>query len=56
MSAVAWPSFNGEGEVVSGIAVARYGQNALEVIHNLKEKIAEVSDWPAAGRHYRGGV
>ena len=34
---------NGEGEVVSGIAVARYGQNALEVIHNLKEKIAEVS-------------
>ncbi|WP_119965270.1 efflux RND transporter permease subunit [Simplicispira lacusdiani] len=34
---------NGEGEVVSGIAMARYGQNALEVIHNLKEKITEVS-------------
>ncbi|GAB3540325.1 CusA/CzcA family heavy metal efflux RND transporter [Noviherbaspirillum agri] len=34
---------NGEGEVVSGIAMSRYGQNALEVIHNLKEKIAEVS-------------
>ncbi len=34
---------NGEGEVVSGIAMARYGQNALEVIHHLKEKIAEVS-------------
>ncbi|QKO20895.1 efflux RND transporter permease subunit [Rhodoferax sp. BAB1] len=34
---------NGEGEVVSGIAMARYGQNALEVIHNLKEKVAEVS-------------
>ena len=34
---------NGEGEVVSGIAMARYGQNALEVIHNLKEKISEVS-------------
>ncbi|HNC52195.1 MAG TPA: CusA/CzcA family heavy metal efflux RND transporter [Accumulibacter sp.] len=34
---------NGEGEVVSGIAMARYGQNALEVIHNLREKIAEVS-------------
>jgi Cu(I)/Ag(I) efflux system membrane protein CusA/SilA len=33
---------NGEGEVVSGIAMARYGQNALEVIHNLKEKIAEI--------------
>ncbi|CAB1368867.1 copper/silver efflux system, membrane component [Denitratisoma oestradiolicum] len=34
---------NGEGEVVSGIAMARYGQNALEVIHNLKAKIQEVS-------------
>ncbi|OQY68789.1 MAG: CusA/CzcA family heavy metal efflux RND transporter, partial [Rhodocyclaceae bacterium UTPRO2] len=34
---------NGEGEVVSGIAMARYGQNALEVIHNVKAKIAEVS-------------
>jgi Cu(I)/Ag(I) efflux system membrane protein CusA/SilA len=34
---------NGEGEVVSGIAMARYGQNALEVIHNLKEKITEIS-------------
>jgi Cu(I)/Ag(I) efflux system membrane protein CusA/SilA len=34
---------NGEGEVVSGIAMARYGQNALEVIANLKTKIAEVS-------------
>ena len=33
---------NGEGEVVSGIAMARYGQNALDVIENLKEKIAEV--------------
>ncbi len=34
---------NGEGEVVSGIAMARYGQNALEVIHGLKEKISELS-------------
>ena len=33
---------DGQGDVVSGIAVARYGENALEVIHNLKEKIAEV--------------
>ncbi len=33
---------NGEGEVVSGIAMSRYGQNALEVIHNLKAKIAEI--------------
>jgi len=34
---------NGEGEVVAGIAVARYGQNALDVIHNLKAKIEEIS-------------
>jgi Cu(I)/Ag(I) efflux system membrane protein CusA/SilA len=34
---------NGEGEVVAGIAVARYGENALDVIHNLKTKIAEIS-------------
>ena len=34
---------NGEGEVVAGIAVARYGQNALDVIGNLKAKIAEIS-------------
>ncbi|HMW57181.1 MAG: CusA/CzcA family heavy metal efflux RND transporter [Candidatus Accumulibacter phosphatis] len=33
---------DGEGEVVSGIAMARYGQNALEVIHNLKTRIAEL--------------
>ena len=34
---------NGEGEVVSGIVMSRYGQNALEVIHNVKDKIAEIS-------------
>ncbi len=34
---------NGEGEVVSGIAMARYGQNALEVIHNIKSKIEEIA-------------
>ncbi|WP_420477183.1 efflux RND transporter permease subunit [Noviherbaspirillum sp. ST9] len=34
---------NGEGEVVSGIAMSRYGQNALEVIHNVKTKITEIS-------------
>ena len=34
---------NGEGEVVSGIVMARYGENALEVIQNIKDKIAEIS-------------
>ncbi|MDO8361228.1 MAG: CusA/CzcA family heavy metal efflux RND transporter, partial [Devosia sp.] len=34
---------NGEGEVVSGIAMARYGQNALDVIDNIKAKIEDIS-------------
>jgi len=34
---------NGEGEVVSGIAMARYGENALQVIDNIKAKIAEIA-------------
>jgi Cu(I)/Ag(I) efflux system membrane protein CusA/SilA len=40
---------NGEGEVVSGIVVARYGQNALEVIGNVKDKLAEISASLPAG-------
>ena len=34
---------NGEGEVVSGIVIARFGENALNVIRNVKEKIAEIA-------------
>jgi Cu(I)/Ag(I) efflux system membrane protein CusA/SilA len=34
---------NGEGEVVSGIVMARYGENALKVISNIKAKIAEIA-------------
>ena len=30
---------NGEGEVVGGIIVMRYGQNALQVIENVKKKL-----------------
>jgi len=40
---------NGEGEVVAGIAMARYGQNALEVIHNLKSKVEEIAPGLPAG-------
>ncbi|MEZ0238289.1 MAG: efflux RND transporter permease subunit [Methylophilaceae bacterium] len=40
---------NGEGEVVGGIAMARYGQNALEVIGNIKEKLAEIAPGLPAG-------
>ena len=34
---------NGDGEVVAGIVMARYGENVLDVINNLKEKIKDVS-------------
>jgi Cu(I)/Ag(I) efflux system membrane protein CusA/SilA len=34
---------NGEGEVMSGIEMSRFGQNAIEVIHNLKLKVTEIS-------------
>ncbi len=40
---------NGEGEVVSGIAIARYGENALEVIHNIKGKLAEIASGLPSG-------
>lgn len=33
---------NGEGEAVSGIVVARYGENALDVIRNIEAKIDEL--------------
>ena len=34
---------NGEGEVVAGIVVARHGQNALDVIHNIEAKLGEIA-------------
>ena len=34
---------NGQGEAVGGIVVMRYGENADEVIANVKKKMAEVS-------------
>ena len=45
---------NGEGEVVSGIAMSRFGQNALEVIHNLKLKVDRDLGRPARRRDDRG--
>ncbi|MBF0097417.1 MAG: efflux RND transporter permease subunit [Magnetococcales bacterium] len=33
---------NGEGEVVSGIVIQRFGQNALAVIESAKAKLAEI--------------
>ena len=34
---------NGEGEVVGGIVVMRYGENALKVIDGIKKKLAEIA-------------
>jgi copper/silver efflux system protein len=33
---------NGQGEVVGGIVVMRYGENALKVVDGIKKKIAEI--------------
>jgi len=34
---------NGEGEAVSGIVVARYGEHVLDVINNVKAQLTELS-------------
>ena len=34
---------DGEGEVVSGIALQRFGANALAVIRNVKDRLAEIA-------------
>ena len=34
---------NGEGEVVSGIVLQRFGENALNVIRNVKDRLAEIA-------------
>ncbi len=40
---------NGEGEVVSGIVVMRFGENALEVIDRVKERLASLERGLPAG-------
>ena len=40
---------DGKGEVVGGIVVARYGENALAVIDRVKTKLREVEDALPAG-------
>ncbi len=34
--------WNGEGEIVGGVVIMRYGENALEVIRRVKEKIKDL--------------
>jgi Cu(I)/Ag(I) efflux system membrane protein CusA/SilA len=36
--------WNGEGEAVGGVIIARYGANANDVIRNAKAKLAELED------------
>jgi Cu(I)/Ag(I) efflux system membrane protein CusA/SilA len=40
---------NGEGEVTSGIALQRFGANALNVINNVKARLAELAPSLPAG-------
>ncbi len=40
---------NGEGEVASGIALQRYGANALTVIDNVKDRLKEIAPSLPAG-------
>jgi Cu(I)/Ag(I) efflux system membrane protein CusA/SilA len=40
---------NGEGEVVSGIVVIRFGENALQVIDRVKQRIEELKPGLPAG-------
>ncbi len=40
---------NGEGEVVGGIAIQRYGENALSVIDNVKARLEDVKASLPAG-------
>jgi len=44
---------NGEGEVVGGIVVMRYGENADKVITAVKEKMKEVEKGLPEGVHFK---
>jgi len=44
---------NGEGEVVGGIVVMRYGENADRVIHAVKDKMKDVEKGLPEGVHFK---
>ena len=46
---------NGEGEVAAGIVVMRFGENALEVIRNVKAKL-EIAEGRASRRASRSST
>ena len=47
---------NGEGEVASGIALQRFGANALNVITNIKARLAEIAASLAERRRGAAGL
>ena len=36
--------WNGEGEAVGGVVIARFGANAYQVIHDAKAKLADLEN------------
>ncbi len=44
---------NGEGETVGGVIVMRYGENALKVIENVKQRLHQLEASLPAGVHLR---
>ncbi len=47
--------WNGQGEIVGGIIVMRYGENALEVIDRVKEKLGDLEKGLPPGVEIRMG-
>ncbi|HLI35336.1 MAG TPA: CusA/CzcA family heavy metal efflux RND transporter, partial [Terriglobia bacterium] len=47
--------WNGQGETVGGIVVMRYGMNALNVINNIKRKLAEIRSSLPPGIEIKAG-
>ena len=47
---------NGDGEVASGIVLQRFGANALEVIDNVKNRLAELAGSLPEGRRHSDGL
>ena len=45
--------WNGEGEIVGGVVVMRYGENALDVIERVKEKLEALKSGLPEGVHVR---
>ncbi len=47
---------NGQGEVVGGIVIARFGENARAVIDGVKDKLTGAETGAAAGSDHHPGL